>query len=130
MKLLNEVDKPGSDVDEYVQNLEQILNDKANLINQLKDKLKCFKDHLQQEEALSKKFYEQRAQILDVFDMNNEIAHNEDDLLQDLPTIQQNWSCWHELWITRVSLFIFVFLGWLRWSQIEKDKERERERET
>lgn len=33
MKLLNEVDKPGSDVDEYVQNLEDILNNKVGLIN-------------------------------------------------------------------------------------------------
>lgn len=58
MLLLHEVDKPGSDVDEYVNNLDVLLSHKMDVIAQLKSSLKQFKDHLLEEEALSKKFYE------------------------------------------------------------------------
>lgn len=33
MMLLHDVDKPGSDVDEYVSNLDSILSNKLDLIN-------------------------------------------------------------------------------------------------
>lgn len=58
MMLLHEVDKPGSDVDEYVTNLDSILAHKVELISNLRGRLKTFKDHLKEEETLSKKFYE------------------------------------------------------------------------
>lgn len=61
MMLLHEVDKPGSDVDEYVKNLDGILLHKINIIADLRKKLATFTDHLKEEEVLSKKFYEQRS---------------------------------------------------------------------
>lgn len=58
MMLLHEVDKPGSDVDEYVTSLDAILAHKIELMSHLRGRLKDFKDHLKEEEMLSKKFYE------------------------------------------------------------------------
>lgn len=72
--LLHEVDKPGSDVDYYVDTLDNILGEKINIIQNLKNKLKVFKTHLVEEEALSKKFYEKKNEVMDVFDLKNE--HN------------------------------------------------------
>ena len=68
---MNEVDKPASDIDEYVVNLNTILGRKVDLINNLRGKLNTFRDHLKQEEMLSKKFYEQRSEVMDIFDLNN-----------------------------------------------------------
>lgn len=86
MLLLNEVDKPASDIDEYVNNLEAILNHKIDLITGVKSKLVAFREHLREEELLSKKFYEQRNEVMDIFDLTahgNDNLRN-DDLLQDL----------------------------------------------
>lgn len=81
MMLLHEVDKPASDVDVYVQNLDAILQHKSDLINMLRQRLQTFRSHLKKEEILSKKFYEQRAQIMDVFDLNsNTINPNNDEM--------------------------------------------------
>lgn len=90
MLLLHEVDRPGSDVDEYVDSLDALLAHKNETITVLRSRLAQFKDHLKEEEMLSKKFYEQRSAILDVFDLNNgnnKTETNEDDLqlLDDLP---------------------------------------------
>lgn len=88
MLLLHEVDKPGSDVDEYVDSLDALLTHKMEIISVLKSRLIQFKDHLKEEELLSKKFYEQRSAMLDVFDLNSggNIGTNEDlQLLEDLP---------------------------------------------
>jgi kinesin family protein 2/24 len=54
MVLLNEVDKPGSDVEEYVNNLDQILLKKMEMIKAMRDQLVTFHKHLKTEEALSK----------------------------------------------------------------------------
>jgi len=43
MLLLHEVDKPGSDVDEYVSNLDSILMHKVEIINNIRSKLSQFK---------------------------------------------------------------------------------------
>jgi len=88
MMLLHEVDKPGSDVDEYVDSLDAILAHKMELISGIRNRLISFKEHLKEEEHLSKKFYEQRAEVLDVFDLNdNDILNKNGDLqlLDDLP---------------------------------------------
>lgn len=88
MLLLHEVDKPGSDVDEYVDNLDALLTHKLEIISILKSRLVQFKEHLKEEELLSKKFYEQRSAMLDVFDLNSggNVGTNEDlQLLEDLP---------------------------------------------
>lgn len=87
MMLLHEVDKPGSDVDEYVDSLDAILAHKMEIISLLRGRLTNFRDHLREEEILSKKFYEQRAEVLDVFDLNDKDGFNSDDmqLLANLP---------------------------------------------
>ncbi|KAL4481486.1 hypothetical protein ABPG74_007575 [Tetrahymena malaccensis] len=93
MMLLHDVDKPASDVDVYVQNLDAILQHKSEIINMLRQRLQTFRSHLKKEELLSKKFYEQRAQIMDVFDLNsNTINPNNDEmqLLDDLPDLYDN----------------------------------------
>lgn len=43
MMLLNEVEKPGSHIDEYLENLEEVLDHKAILIADLKTQIKNFK---------------------------------------------------------------------------------------
>lgn len=53
MKLLQEVEKAGSDVELYVGTLDQILLNKIQSIQKLRNDLSIFKDHLQQEELLS-----------------------------------------------------------------------------
>jgi kinesin family protein 2/24 len=58
MELLHNVDIPGSNVDEYVKNLDNMLNEKQELLISLKVKITNFRDHLKEEEVLSKKFYE------------------------------------------------------------------------
>ena len=55
MSLLQEVNKPGSDIKEYVSNLDAILNHKLEMIQILKDRIQGFCTHLSQEEAFSKK---------------------------------------------------------------------------
>lgn len=92
MMLLHEVDKPGSDVDEYVESLDALLAHKMELIANLRNRVVSFKNHLKEEELLSKKFYEQRAEVLDVFDLNDADMLNKGDdldLLDDLPRQNQ-----------------------------------------
>ena len=87
--LLHEVDKPGSDVDEYVDSLDAILAHKMEIISLLRGRLTNFKNHLRQEEILSKKFYEQRAEVLDVFDLNDKESLSTDDDMQLLANLPQ-----------------------------------------
>lgn len=54
MMLLHEVDKPGSNVEEYIANLDSILATNSQMINQIRGKLKTFDSHLKEEEELSK----------------------------------------------------------------------------
>ena len=82
MMLLNEVDKPGSDVDEYVDSIDAILCHKIEIVNILRGKLLNFREHLREEEIMSKKFYEQRGEMLDVFDLNDN--SNDNDRYEDL----------------------------------------------
>lgn len=53
---LNNVDRPGSDVDAYVNGLDRILRMKADYIGDIRSRVDLFKDHLAQEDALSRKF--------------------------------------------------------------------------
>jgi len=88
MLLLHEVDKPGSDVDDYVASLDAILCHKMELITMLRTRLVNFKNHLKEEESLSQKFHEHRNEVMDVFDLeNNNLASMHDDvhLLNNLP---------------------------------------------
>jgi len=53
---LNNVDRPGSDVDAYVSGLDRILRLKAGYITDIRSRVDVFKDHLSQEDSLSRKF--------------------------------------------------------------------------
>ncbi|KAM3143195.1 hypothetical protein pb186bvf_004781 [Paramecium bursaria] len=63
MMLLHNIDKPGSDVDEYVRGLEQVLILKGEENNMLLAKLNQFKKSLQEEEQLQKQFYDQKSSL-------------------------------------------------------------------
>jgi kinesin family protein 2/24 len=54
MVLLNDVDKPGSDVEEYVTNLDVILLSKIEMIQNMRNQLLNFHKHLKTEEQMSK----------------------------------------------------------------------------
>ncbi len=86
MVLLNEVEKPASDIDEYVDSLDTLLSHKVEMINMLRTKLQTFKGHLREEEALSKKFHEQKNEMMDIFDLNSadNFKHGDVQLLDDL----------------------------------------------
>jgi kinesin family protein 2/24 len=56
MSLLNEVDKPGSDIDSYVLNLDRLLLEKEGKIKEIRQKLYDLYIKLKDEEALSNKF--------------------------------------------------------------------------
>lgn len=54
MMLLHEVDKPGSDIEEYVSSLDAILLHKMELISVVRQRLVDFYTHLKTEETLQK----------------------------------------------------------------------------
>ena len=62
MHLLNEVDKPGSDVEQYAKNLDKVLLKKINIISEIREKLCKFYSHLKTEEHMSK-LYERNQDI-------------------------------------------------------------------
>lgn len=86
MTLLGEVEKPASDIDEYVNNLDAILAHKMEMIGMLRGRIHKFRDHLREEEALSKKFHEQKNEMMDIFDLNSgdHFKSEEIQLLDDL----------------------------------------------
>ena len=65
MTLLNEVDKPGSDVEVYARGLDRVLLKKMQIISELREKLLNFYSHLKTEEHMSK-----------LFERNQEMAAN------------------------------------------------------
>ena len=79
MALLSDVDKPGSDVDHYVRELDSVLNIKEDMIKGIREKLRVFNEHLRQEEELTLVFEKNKA-VMDVFNLEN----NDDDLLQGI----------------------------------------------
>jgi kinesin family protein 2/24 len=46
MMILNNVDKPGSDVTEYLESLDHILGTHLDLIKQIKTKMQSFRGYL------------------------------------------------------------------------------------
>jgi len=62
MTLLNDVDKPGSDVEEYAKSLDKVLLNKIKIISDLRKKLCTFYSHLKTEEHMSK-LYERNQDI-------------------------------------------------------------------
>ena len=62
--LLHEVDKPGSDIEEYVSSLDAILFHKMELISVIRQRLLDFYTHLKMEENLQK-LYQTKQAIMD-----------------------------------------------------------------
>ena len=62
MQLLNDVDKPGSDVEGYVASLDKLLKNKIAMITNMRKQLITFHTHLKTEEILSK-LYQQQQQM-------------------------------------------------------------------
>ena len=60
MQLLQELDKPESDIESYAALLDSTLSNKIEAVNSLRKKLSSFRSHLKHEKELSKKFFEQR----------------------------------------------------------------------
>jgi kinesin family protein 2/24 len=56
MSLINDVDRPGSDINQYVFSLDKHLADKVEKINNLRSRLQKFNVLLKDEEALAQKF--------------------------------------------------------------------------
>ena len=54
MQLLNEVDKPGSDVEQYVKGLDRVLLKKMQIISDVRERMLNFYSHLKTEEHMSK----------------------------------------------------------------------------
>ena len=54
--MLNEVDKPGSDVETYARGLDRVLLKKIEIITDLRERLLNFYSHLKTEEHMSKLF--------------------------------------------------------------------------
>jgi kinesin family protein 2/24 len=71
MNLINEVDKPGSDIDTYVSHLDKILEEKENRIKTLRSKLVNFSSMLKKEEMISQHLLNHN-DAFDVFDLNND----------------------------------------------------------
>lgn len=64
MMILHDVDKPGSDIEEYVSSLDAILLHKMDLIGVVRQRLIDFYSHLKMEENLQK-LYQQKGSLLD-----------------------------------------------------------------
>ena len=61
MKLIQEVQKPNSDIRVYVDTLSSILEHKIEMITSLKSRIDDFSVHLDEEEQLSNKFKKEQA---------------------------------------------------------------------
>ena len=64
------MDKPGSDIDEYILSLDKILMEKLKSIKNLQNKILEFKSNLEEERLINKKIQEKRGngsfEILDL----------------------------------------------------------------
>lgn len=83
MSLINEVDKPGSEIENYVSTLDKLLEDKVDKINTLRGKLKKLNILLKDEEALQSKFNENQSDFLDFYDFGKKNYDNLEDELEE-----------------------------------------------
>lgn len=97
MNMLNDVDQPGSDIQNYVTNLNYILGKNIRQMMALQQKVESFDTHLKDETVLSNNYYTEKAkfecilspgttnpELLDVYDLDAPKDQNEyldDDLL-------------------------------------------------
>ena len=63
MNLISEVDKSGSDVEEYVQQLDKLLNKKMLMISNMRKKLMDFNAHLQMEKTLQQLYHRKQQEF-------------------------------------------------------------------
>jgi len=56
MNIMNDVDKPGSDIETYVATLDRLLLEKVEKINSVRNRLFKFRIMLKEEEVLANKF--------------------------------------------------------------------------
>ena len=87
MILINEVDKPGSDIDSYVTSLDKILKEKAERIEKTRSKLLKFQNLLKDEEYLSQKFYQYQNEF---GNDDNFLDKGNKDLLDDIDNFFQD----------------------------------------
>lgn len=85
MALLNEVDKPGSDVELYVKKLDDVLLSKIKLIVHLRQNLLNFYSHLKSEEQMSKLYQDNqelafKTMKLDAQDINLDNEESKQEL--------------------------------------------------
>jgi phosphopantetheine adenylyltransferase len=57
MNLVNDVEKPGSDIEFYVHSMEKVYNQQLEKINFMKTRFINLKNLLKEEEELSQKFF-------------------------------------------------------------------------
>ena len=76
MMILHEVDKPGSDIEDYVSSLDAILINKMELIGVVRQRLIDFYTHLKMEENLQK-LYQHKGSLIEGHGMHN---FDEDEL--------------------------------------------------
>lgn len=96
MSMIGEVDQPGSDIQNYVGTLSQILAKNIRVMTSLQTKVDSFGKHLKEEAELSNKYYSEKAVIDamgepqsqvttdipdDMYDQEDDAATFEDDLL-------------------------------------------------
>jgi hypothetical protein len=74
---LEEVDRPGSEIEEYIIELERILDEKVNSILGLKNLINNFKSNLDEEKRLNEK-------ILELKNMNSFEILNLDQEIDEL----------------------------------------------
>ena len=58
--MLNEVDKPGSDIDDYIMSLEKMLAEKLKSIHGLQNRIAEFKSNLDEERVVNEKIQNKR----------------------------------------------------------------------
>ena len=54
------MDKPGSDVDDYINSLDKLLKEKLRSISNLQNKIKEFKHNLNEEQIVNKKIQDMK----------------------------------------------------------------------
>jgi hypothetical protein len=90
MLLINDVDKPGSDIDSYVTSLDKILKEKAERIEKTRSKLLKFQTLLKEEEFLSQKFYQYQNEFGGDDNYLNFDKNNNKEMLDDIDNFFQD----------------------------------------
>jgi hypothetical protein len=83
MELINDVDKPGSEIENYVVTLDKFLGDKVDKINALRGRLQKLNILLKDEEALQTKFNNNNNDVLDLYDFGKKNYDNLEDELEE-----------------------------------------------